>query len=290
MKRTQRAATAVALLLVLLLVQNAGLLARAEERPAGPAAPQRAQVFLHLVANARPPAAQQPLDQSDQALIAAGLAAGKIDYGTSLLYRAYALFADPRLPAAYQGAGSEGQDHTLFEEMADPSLPPDIQAALRPFRLRPAHPESIHSIPRSTSTVADSPTMTTAAGDIWCEQHRWASLRSSKPAIAIAVHAYCGWPGAEADMRQTLAILESLWGPMTSLMRTPIGDVGGQPGSPDDSIDFYLVEPLGAVWCDGTPGSIRKTALHTTVQAPPMPTSPRMGSLLRCAVRTATNF
>ncbi len=258
MNRTMRCICAgVGQLLLLVLVLNAGLLARAE----GPAVMQQSQVYLPMIARGPGPSTPPVQAQSDQALIAAALAAGKIDYGTSLLYRSYALFADPRLPRQFQGAGSEGEDHGLFAAIADPSLPADIQAALRPFLVRPSHPESVHSRPQSASA--------TAAPDLWCVENGWASLRSANPEVAVTVHARCGLEGAAADMRKTLALIESLWGPMTELMRKPIGDVGGQPGSPDDTIDFFLLEPLGTVWRDGGRAGISKGALHSTVSAPP---------------------
>lgn len=253
----RRVGAGVGQILLLVLILNAGLLARAE----GPAAMQQSQVYLPLIARGPGPGTPPSQAHSDQALIAAALAAGKIDYGTSLLYRSYALFADPRLPREFQGAGSEGEEHGLFAAIADPGLPADIQTALRPFLVRPSHPESVHNRPRPASG--------TAVADSWCVGNGWASLRSAKPEVAVTVHARCGLEGAEADMRKTLAMIESLWGPMTGLMRKPIGDVGGQPGSPDDTIDFFLLEPLGAVWRDGGRAGISKGALHSTVSAPP---------------------
>ncbi|MEA2523774.1 MAG: hypothetical protein QOF73_1001, partial [Thermomicrobiales bacterium] len=49
-----------------------------------------------------------------QMLIAQELHDGKIDYETSLVYRAYALFDDPRLPADLAGTGSFGEDNAFF--------------------------------------------------------------------------------------------------------------------------------------------------------------------------------
>src|SRR5262249_55407136 len=79
---------------------------------------------------------------SAQALIQADLDAGRISYGTALVYRAWALFWDPRLPARYDGTGSTGEDISLFPEIeaALPSLPPDQQAQLRGWIARPTDP------------------------------------------------------------------------------------------------------------------------------------------------------
>jgi hypothetical protein len=258
---TRRRLSSIALALLLSVVALGG--AGVGAQPSADAVEVSAahQLFLPLIASGQQPSAPPAPAPSDQELIAAALSAGTIDYGSSLLYRAYALFADPRLPSAFQGAGSEGEDAELFVAMADPSLSPAHQAALRPFRVRPSDPESVHSSPQAAASVASS--------DIFCVENGWASLRSAQPNVAVTVHARCGLAGAEADMRKALAIIEGLWGPMTQLMGKPLGDVGGQPGSPDDTIDIFLVEPLGSVWRDGFRSGISKGALHTTVAAPP---------------------
>ena len=71
-----------------------------------------------------------PSGDSSQELIERDLRDGVIDYPTSLVYRAWALFWDARLPARYDGIGSTGEDQSLFSEIeaALPSLPPDQQA------------------------------------------------------------------------------------------------------------------------------------------------------------------
>ena len=77
-------------------------------------------------------------------MIQADLDAGLIDYGTSLIYRAWTLFWDARLPARYDGAGSTGEDLSLFTEIeaALPSLPLDQQAELQGWISRPTDPLS----------------------------------------------------------------------------------------------------------------------------------------------------
>ena len=69
---------------------------------------------------------------STQNMIADALQAGRIDYGTSLLYRAYALFGDRRLPPDYTGDGSSGQDGGLFYEatVLSNTIPPNILAQI----------------------------------------------------------------------------------------------------------------------------------------------------------------
>ena len=91
-----------------------------------------------------PPDPPPPGEGSSQALIAADLDAGLIDYGTSLTYRAWALFWDPRLPERYDGTGSTGEDEDLFRaiEAALPTLPAEQQAELGGFLVRPTDPRS----------------------------------------------------------------------------------------------------------------------------------------------------
>ena len=68
-------------------------------------------VTVHL------PLTVTPAEPSSQEKIRVALAAGKIDYGTSLLYRAYALYGDARLPDAFLGSGSEEGDNNLRSEI-----------------------------------------------------------------------------------------------------------------------------------------------------------------------------
>jgi hypothetical protein len=87
---------------------------------------------------------------SSQSLIADAVAAGQLDEPTSLLYRAYALFGDPRLPAKYAAAGAFGEDPTLFAEIQDQAdrLPPGLREQLAAYLLRPTDPHSpLHNPP-----------------------------------------------------------------------------------------------------------------------------------------------
>ena len=63
-----------------------------------------------------------------------------IDYDTSLVYRACALFDDSRLPADLASSRSLGEDHAFFAEARRfwPQLPEETQDLLTPFVARPA--------------------------------------------------------------------------------------------------------------------------------------------------------
>jgi hypothetical protein len=84
---------------------------------------------------------------TSQNLIAGALASGSIDYPTSLLYRVWALFQDPRLPAEYDGVGAAEEDQELLHELSHMRgfLPAAIEVEITPYLLRPDDPASIFS-------------------------------------------------------------------------------------------------------------------------------------------------
>ena len=82
---------------------------------------------------------------TSQDLIQAALEAGEIDYETSLIYRAYALFEDPGLPLQFGGGGTEREDLGLFleTELSWAKLSDTAKSALEPFLVRPDDARSI---------------------------------------------------------------------------------------------------------------------------------------------------
>ena len=183
--------------------------------------------------------------------IAAALEAGTLDYGTALLYRAYALFGDNRLPDSYLGAGSLEEDNGLFDEIAQrfASLPIAAQDQLLPFIVRPADPRSVRNA-AAPATIAQanrkngfrpafaapSPATcpATAAGS-------WISKRSASH--PVRVWAQCrGEPAKDADsvtlIDRTLVVLNKVYTPMTGVMGQPLFDLEGD----DNAIDFYIVD------------------------------------------------
>src|SRR5215210_7253523 len=97
------------LLALLIALAGSGVPVRAERPAPMPVANSQHRIALPLILGSGGAGGA-----SAQALIAAALKAGRIDYGTALLYRAYALFADDRLPADLWGSGSQGEDQPLF--------------------------------------------------------------------------------------------------------------------------------------------------------------------------------
>jgi hypothetical protein len=187
---------------------------------------------------------------SSQEKIRAALIAESIDYPTSLLYRAYAFWADGRLPEELVGAGSEEEDNGLFEEirLRASEFSTAEQAALRPFLVRPASPESYwnhESAPKLRR--AGDPLLAIAPGSALAscppesaEVGAWISRRGTD---AVRVWAACtGNPATDAESErlidQTLGALHKIYAPMTGSMTVPIEDEEG----PDTAIDFYLVD------------------------------------------------
>lgn len=197
-------------------------------------------------------AAPQPKAQEK---IAAALSAGTIDYGTSLLYRLYALLGDKRLPSEFQGAGSVEEDNGLYEEIRKKlgSFPADVQAKLQPFIVRPVDPLSVWNATAATATAEiktpKAPRLRRVLADAppgpQCPTQSgvssWVSQRSaSNP---VRVWAPCkGEPAYDAESQnllgKTLAVLDKIYGPMTALMGAPILDQEGG----DDAIDFYILD------------------------------------------------
>jgi hypothetical protein len=209
---------------------------------------------LRLAVQAPQPDAQQN--------IAEALANQRIDRDTALLYRLYALHGDPRLPDAYVGSGSAQEDLQVFGEVeaAWPQMSAAMQASVRPFMVRPDHPESIYRRPGSTPlaarlsagqpqthATAAPPPATCAAGA------PWRSVRSAS--IPVRIWTECNanagitaWDIAEGA--KDLLVFEKIWPGMTALMGAPrldgdrILDAAGNDitdNGGDDAIDVYLV-------------------------------------------------
>ena len=208
----------------------------APEEPVPPGAaqanPQRA--FVPMVGNGKATTSSPGL-ATDQALIAAALTAGRIDYGTSLLYRAYALFSDSRLPREYWGAGgSEDEDSSLFLEahLGNATLSAEIKSRLRPFLVRPDDPASVYNQPRPANVPGAAAAVPCAAG--------WASQVSAQ--VPLKVWA-CRTGNYAADLAFTLAQVTPIYLAETALMGPPKADTGGSDAGGSNSIDLYLLDP-----------------------------------------------
>lgn len=183
---------------------------------------------------------------TSQDLLAAAVARGDIDYPTSLLYRAWALFADSRLPAAYDGEAWQGHDDGLFVEIAGAwsLLPTQIQDALTPFVTRPTEPGSYwHPGAPGLAARAAEPNA------VECPYQPGASLpdwRYTETDHFVVWSCGGGDPDTDVDAaRRTYAagVAEEVYAAMVPEAGAPKGDSFPGGPSPTSRIDVYLVSP-----------------------------------------------
>lgn len=179
-----------------------------------------------------------PPAETSQVLIDDDYRAGTIDLGTALLYRAYAIYHDPRLPEAYDGVGVDSEDATLALDVAR-AMPMLSQAeldALTPYLVRPSDPRSIFSVGYSGATAAktglgpddDCPMI------VGCKD--WQSITSAHFRVWT-----CGTSAiAEADGVSSDA--ESLFDPEVTLMGPPEADGIDNVDGHNPTTDIYLVD------------------------------------------------
>ena len=173
-----------------------------------------------------------------QMLIAAAYADGKITYSQSLLYRAYALFWDPRLPEQFDGLGSTGEDDLLFTEARArfSELDADVQSELAPFLERPP-----------SGAVGPFTAAAGGEGGYGCPVTRdgasvaWHHSGTASPAFKVWA---CATGDYAADIETTRALLDQLYPRMAA--PTAMGPAVPDSGTPDDGgdtrIDVYLLD------------------------------------------------
>ncbi len=103
-------------------------------------------------------------DPTSTSLIAQALTAGTITSEQALTYRMYALFGDPRLPTAYDGAPDAAPDHMLMRDIAARlgTMSAGAQDLLRPFFLPPIYTESAHAQSLASASGPGAQTRTQA--------------------------------------------------------------------------------------------------------------------------------
>jgi hypothetical protein len=221
----------------------------------------------------RPPTAASKIE--------AAVEAGTLDAATGVLYRIYATFGDSRLPDAFRGEPAD--DPAVFTEAARDidAYPTDVQAALRPFLLRPADPASIWSsapaarapgsdivLAAAHPPVPDVPgnEATPVCDGLWAKQ--------ASPTLPVVVWGQCIGDVNETfrQMERVELFITQLWGPMTQLMGEPIGDANiANDGLPDTvengdgKLDIYITKGFQT----STPRSIGTGALASAKEWPP---------------------
>ena len=175
-----------------------------------------------------PPDGTDPVDPPtvrellpSQELIAKALAAGDITWEQSILYRAYALFWDPRLPEEFDGIGSLGEDDFFSEARARfDELHVDIQAEVAPFLERPTAPQG-YGCPGAPATWQDSGTASTHF-KVWA----------------------CDTGDAAGDVAAVAAVLDDIYPAMAgpAAMGPALPDGGTADDGGDPRIDVYLLD------------------------------------------------
>jgi hypothetical protein len=180
---------------------------------------------------------------SAQDLIAEALDSHQLDYGTSLVYRAYALFGDPRLPEAYYGSGSIGEDRQFFGEVKTfwDDLPLETRNQLTPFVVRPNDTRSIFYEPGGNAMnpgAAAAPDAQPAFADGDC-QDGWVAKGGDDHPFKVWMHCDGNY---EEDLDSAIKMIEVFWDKELALMGAPIFDTGSEAQGGDERIDFYFVD------------------------------------------------
>lgn len=166
------------------------------------------------------PGPESPDPRSTQVILAAAYESGDISYSEYMLYRAYALFWDPRLPAAFDGIGSVGEDNFFTEARHQwAKIDPEFQAELAPFLERPA----------STGGYG------CPDGGTW--QHSGDASKDFKVWS-------CSTGDFAADIAAVAGLLDELYPAMAdpAAMGLPVRDTGSKEDGDDDRIDVYLLD------------------------------------------------
>ncbi len=181
-----------------------------------------------------------PIDRSamfSQTLIDAGLIGGEIDYPTSLVYRTYALHGDPRLPAAFAGSGSIGDDHLLAREVARGwnRLPRATRDQLTPFFVRPTDARSRLYRAVGASNAGQTGNRAQTSGEC---QDGWIAHDGPRYPYKVWMHCTGNY---EQDFATVDEIIDDFWQREVDLMGEPLPDAGGADQGGDSRIDFYFV-------------------------------------------------
>jgi hypothetical protein len=236
-----------------------------------PASPSQSPTTTSGPGPTPPPAPPSATD-----LILAGEEAGVIDEPTAILYRVYSVFGDDRLPEQYRGPT---QDDTAALDIAMTEIatyPADVQQQLQPFLLRPTDPNSYWAQP-VTAIAARALAATDARTAVVSPCVNGWITRPAATAPAL-VWAQCGIGAADPPVLaqridEAIADIDSLWGPMTTLMGQPIGDatIPGDPTEKNDGkLDIYIVDYSTTLrGRDLDPGTNRGVAPHASPHGVP---------------------
>jgi hypothetical protein len=198
---------------------------------------------------------QPPSDPTSEELIADALAAGKISYEDSILYRALALYDSPGLPDAYRSKVPDMEAAgPLFREIAgnESKLGAATLQKLAPYRARPADPVSIFNTAPVASARAGMALAAVGLSGLGGQFEAaptapaWESTSAAGGKVRIWVKAS---PDAVSQLTTFVADLDEVWGAYPGIFTYPRPDQANVPSNaanPDTAIDIYFVN-VGAL-------------------------------------------
>ncbi|MDQ1302502.1 MAG: hypothetical protein QG595_485 [Pseudomonadota bacterium] len=184
--------------------------------------------------------------------IAKALADGEIDDETALVYRVYAVFGDPRLPAQYRGDDSNVFDSMVMGEVADrlATLSAENRAILEPFTIAPPYEGSwwrrgeaaAAAAPRIEAAGRAKPSAIPCPG---CPDDIWSNV--SQAGGHVRVWWRTTYPADQTYANTILNAVEAkIWGELTTLMgRAPLSDLLESGNGGDGLLDIYVLRFTG---------------------------------------------
>ncbi len=176
-----------------------------------------------------------------EALIDSALADGTIDYETSLIYRVYAAFNDPRLPGQFQGDDSQVRESNVLQEITRSwdTLSTATQDIIGPYVVNPIYEGSWANQP---PTGARTGSVCLAWKESCAVDPKWVYVdtRNGKGRIWYNVDD----SALSAPKAQLLADAfdNDIYPKLTSLMgATPVSDAGFRNNGGDGRLDIVLL-------------------------------------------------
>ena len=197
-------------------------------------------------------------DATGSALIATALAQNRISAEQALMYRVFAMFGDPRLPAEFAGAPDGAPDHMLLRQVSGalPTLSQAGRDTLVPFLLPPIYAESWFAqqlgLPAASATSGKAqaaaakgkrPNATAVNCEAATLTRFWRTLATAHFNIHyIALGSDEFYDAYHRKGAETIAaVVEEVYSAETDLLgRFPLADTSEACNGGDGALDIYL--------------------------------------------------
>ena len=232
------------------------------ERLQGCEADARCTAACECVSNPTEPPTSQALIEATRSLRSNGFPNAAV-YADSLMQRGWALFQAAELPLELEGAGSEGEDTSLFLELSllrahqpnhegQPTLPAEVEAAVAPYLLRPADPVSAFPCPLNDLGQPDWRAHETQHFAVWS-----CGGGTSGPDLHAAARTTAG------------SAAEQVWAAMVPAIGSPIVDDDDVAAGAVARTDIYLLDLNECRLHDGACAPIPGRPLAATIPTTP---------------------